>query len=1297
MGKRLKILQNIYTYFTIPNIQCSQYFRNCGEPREKVPPTKGKETSKKSLKPLNAPKSKNLKSNPNVPSFDGNGNTPPPDASSTPRLGMKSTKMNADSNFDIQPLMDLNTAGIPASNVVTSSADDNNVKYISSATGLTVVLVSNESQGKPFTIHDRSQIAKMFPSIILMNPHGKGDSLLLGLDSEPDKVAMSIAKLGKEVKNWTFNLENVSSQDPFSFFTGWKIIPKVDKLGMYSLIVNLRIRGKTKMAELEEKRNLMTLIKDCNIMKTMHGDGETMIQVGHVLEFIAYSDSIRKVFSIERRHTWHLRPPQGNPSSEIVDETGNKYVWIKVNCADLNQLSIAHKQFTVNHHLCNVGKVIQLEYQFFGVQDNYLAVFCGKEKFNLENLGPQFNVMRLTSNSLPDSLIPTYGVDDYGFYTVSGTFPTDVGFDVREQFATDMKTVGAVGFRSREGSDEEFSLHFVNSRCLEQINKFAQYSSFNLKIHSSLIRKPSLEKKIRKLVPAILKIKEVQSRPMEDVKVSKKVTIVEDPKVEKEVSKEGDMKVVKKKEKENQDPKLNVIKEKIPDSKTKIKYESKAKVETKVEKIAKVEVKHSGDEKGTLSSSTNIVKTDVFTISEEDLMKIQWTYGKSIPQATKSIGRFFNAVGHVDVVSNNGIVFKIADKKKFTRQLKLFSRNDTNSLEKLKNLAHPKIVLQESNKMFGLAMPKRKVDKSILEKQLSKISHKIEDRGGVNIVWLFSKLDFYKVLGNSQINVGFVPCIVNYKEFDPEATAKIKPAVKPSADETPEKVEPPATNKVSDMKFDCQLSEKEVFGFIWKKQPVGKSRIRDDQIISRQLTEFIKTIKCDHIDNTDDGLVFKFCSKEDYTKVLQEHFPEGVDNPQALEELSRKFTLIPSRGSYGVFSGKRIKPEDVRKFGKCKLHMCSLWFFDKMDVIRVLRDPNLNKMYQTLYIDCRNIYILRSIRTTSPLPPVIPRQFYQHQPRFPYPRMAPNQGQGYPSPRPSYPMIGFQSYRLPRPGFFPDPAIVRTVPLWYNYKPRYQSGSLLTKLLPRTAQDSFYRPSPRLNPGNFKYDFMVGKFGLLPSTRLIKNGYKIYKVPYKAPKGVEDVELFLEDKDQYRNKNVADAADEVKKILNGKDEVSGSLKDLKVRRIELFLRDKLGVEDFKFDPRAGEKFLLGLIEGGNLPSSRFEDITEETPKQSLTPDLLGLYTITIPYTAETIESLSSMLEEDVSWFESPVSVLPVIDPSDGTHILEIKMKDEQVTLAAYQGLKHKYPGLDVDKTGEEISSYLILYILMVFQ
>ena len=52
----------------------------------------------------------------------------------------------------------------------------------------------------------------------------------------------------------------------------------------------------------------MSVIQWFNITRTIHGEGETMIQVSHVLEFIAYSDCIRRGFAIERRHTWQLKP-----------------------------------------------------------------------------------------------------------------------------------------------------------------------------------------------------------------------------------------------------------------------------------------------------------------------------------------------------------------------------------------------------------------------------------------------------------------------------------------------------------------------------------------------------------------------------------------------------------------------------------------------------------------------------------------------------------------------------------------------------------------------------------------------------------------------------------------------------------------------------------------------------------------------------------------------------------------------------------------------------------------------------
>ena len=231
---------------------------------------------------------------------------------------------------------------------------------------------------------------------------------------------------------------------------------------------------------------------------------------------------------------------------------------------------------------------------------------------------------------------------------------------------------------------------------------------------------------------------------------------------------------------------------------------------------------------------------------------------------------------------------------------------------------------------------------------------------------------------------------------------------------------------------------------------------------------------------------------------------------------------------------------------------------------------------------------------------------------------------------------------------------------------------------------------------------MIGKFGVVPSNRILKNGYKLYKVPQKDPMNVDDIKLFLENKDQFRSKDVEAAADEVKSILNGKEDQLGSLKELKMRRVELFLREQLGVEELERQVRScGQNIFLNLIEKGQ--KNGLEEVEDELEK--LTPDLLGLYTITVPCTPEVnvdpdiakklkdlpvttvrpdnpSHSLISSLEDDVSWFQPPVSILPVTDPVSGQSVLEVKMKSEEVTLAAFHGLKHKYKDMSIDKTGK---------------
>ena len=1205
---------------------------------------------------------------------DRNHNAPPgpPEAASTPRPDVIAPTLAVTSNADLQPLMDL------SSDKLRLPVDTSLIKFISPATGLTVLSIVSNLPGHLVSLADRGYFIKILPSVVLINSSGRGESVLVGMDAPPDLVISTVEKLEKDTKNWSFNLEDVSGQDPFCFLRGWNIIPSVDKLGMYSLIVNLRMKGKTKMAEMEERKSLLTLIKEFNISKSMHGEGETMLQMSHVLEFITYSDCIRKQFALERRHTWQLKPLLNLTKS---DDGGHKYFLIKTDNPEITKMAnVAHKQFAVNHHLGSVGKVIQLEHELFGVPNTFLAVFDGKEKLSIKDLGSSFQVMELAPSSLPDSMMPTYGVDDFGFYTVSGTFPQNIEFELREKFSTDMKKAGAVGFRSG-GSDEEFSLHFANSRCLEQINKTGLYTGFNLKIHSSLIKKPRLEKKIRKLVPAILKIKEVQNRSVDEVKGIKKVTIVEEPKDISRSSLNTSRSSLKSKDssksKENVPP--------VPPSIV-VKYEQtpvKGKIQDQEELKKKVvtEVINSPSSSPTSASKPEVVVkgNQVVEFSESDLLKVNWTGGKGIPPASKNIGRFFNDIGKVDVAVDKDsleVRFKAHDREKVFKNLKKLSHPETNAFEKLKKVREPKFVIQESKAndgMFGLSLPKKKIQKPELEKLLQDYSDfKIEDRAGVNIIWFKTKINYFKALADAKLNLGLYPCIVNFKDYKKADVPKVESSKKeivPTQNPTKTSTFPPPPKipervpvKDTSGKEVYQLTEKQVFGFIWKKPDV-RTRVRDDQVISRQLTEFIKTVNCTSIDNNEDGLVFTFSNKDSFNRALNQFFPVAVTDPSSLDVICRKFTLIPSRGSFGIFTSKRIRMEDLRKFGDCKLNMCSLWFSDKMEVIRILRDPVIAKLYPALYIDCRNIFILKSIRAPIPSPDgYIPS--YKSVPRF---------SQRFPSPRPFYPVMG---YRPPRPRFpAHDPAIVRAGP---DSRASYHT-SVLSQILPRTAQTNFQRP--RFHPGSFKYDFMVGKFGVLPSTRFIKNGYKIYKNPNKGPSSLSDSELFLDDQERYRNKKAEDAADEVKNILNGKDGPQGTLKDMKMRRVEKFLKGKLGVEDVEVlagNNNGGPNIFVNLVENGSIVE-RFEEVGDLS-QDSLTPDLLGLYTITVPVTKETQDSMISALEDDVSWFEPPVSVLPVIAMT-GDHILEVKMKEMEVAIATFQGLKHKYPGMDVDKTG----------------
>merc|ERR1719186_1888598 len=91
--------------------------------------------------------------------------------------------------------------------------------------------------------------------------------------------------------------------------------------------------------------------------------------------------------------------------------------------------------------------------------------------------------------------------------------------------------------------------------------------------------------------------------------------------------------------------------------------------------------------------------------------------------------------------------------------------------------------------------------------------------------------------------------------------------------------------------------------------------------------------------------------------------------------------------------------------------------------------------------------------------------------------------------------------------------------------------------------------------------------------------------------------------------------------------------------------------------------------------------TEVVPKEplQLTPDMIGLYTLALPVQIGSDIAFLSSLQEDISWFDTPVSLLTVeLVGGVGGATIEIKLRDKDMALAVLNGLRQKYPGLEGD-------------------
>jgi len=86
----------------------------------------------------------------------------------------------------------------------------------------------------------------------------------------------------------------------------------------------------------------------------------------------------------------------------------------------------------------------------------------------------------------------------------------------------------------------------------------------------------------------------------------------------------------------------------------------------------------------------------------------------------------------------------------------------------------------------------------------------------------------------------------------------------------------------------------------------------------------------------------------------------------------------------------------------------------------------------------------------------------------------------------------------------------------------------------------------------------------------------------------------------------------------------------------------------------------------------------------LTPDVLGLFTLMISVPADQDVTFFAEMEENISWFDTPVSMQFV---NEGNTMIEVKMRDQDMAMAVLNGLKQKYPGLTGDTSGSHVDIF----------
>ena len=1240
---------------------------------------------------------------------------------------------------------------------------------ISAATGLKVFSLVSSLSNYQFTVKDRANIMKHVAGVTLINSSVKGDSLILGIDTEEDLNSFVIGL--DQDQHWKLIPMDCTEKDPFAFFHSWTSLPCVDKNGMFQLIVSLHGEGSNgKRVESKMRSDLNKVIKNFNLARVVPGPGETSLMMGHVMEYIAYSKFLGRHFNTEKRHTWNTK----KCPHQTISRTSNsalKYYWVEVTCPELWCLTPAHKQFSIFLELAKLGKVKQLEHELFGIPNNFLVVF--DRAVEISAMSNKYCITEVSADALPEQYIPLYGVDENGFYSVNGTFPDRLSVYTRNKFVEDMKRLGAVGFRS--GDSVSFSLHFLNSRCLDEIVKLRKYESFHFSIVSSVILKPGVDKKRMNLQPVV-------SIP--------------------------DSKLVKKKIKGKASFGNDNVSQHNPQGMSQVPKD------VRVSKPRKAPRPY-GDVDGEKSIEQEKEKyepnQDQVLLSLESLTKLKFKQYKSLAIYLEQLIDFFNKLPEVKVVGENSesTNFLFPSKKKLEDVMCHLNLDVTNSVEKLSQ-SHPMVHCIPSkifNGKYGLILREKKclkkVRKALVSSGIENFS--VEHRIHSKVLWFECQTMYFKAFVS--FSKYLLPPVHNFCWADSTVIRSAsKPKLNVSCEDQsslPGQVDAQlsiiSVGDVESKLYDSEdfkndqisLNESELFSCIWHKPPIGVYA-SDGQVISRQLTNFIKNVVCIDIVCNDDGLVINFENREQLEAALMKFCSSHNNKVEQLPALSRKFTLIPNRERlFGLHSTIKLKSSHFKKFEGCLVRHRRVMLPSKLMLVQVLRDKFISKTYSNLFIDFRNIFILRrNDRDVSSSNSHVTHSFPGSSSEITNIDLAlkddvgfqrkPNEGLGtdknvvevglspIPEKSESEDCCGdknedketdlsagaltqdselkhlLQESTSPNELPTKESSVINNSEKLTNLEvceaitPESESelleelksysddeteanmsnecsgvltrsaiaqidsksnefsvikelnGSsisdsailalsstatsnnlisspppLLKKLL-NTDAHMLYRSNLSLH-NSCRKGFQFGKFGRVPTARMVRCGYKQCKAP-NFSKITNFPDLFLDFKDFYRNTNFNDAANLIATIAHGNiSEVTKiSLKEIKMKRIESFLKTNLKVDTIgATGSSSAEKYSI-LRDNNAMDDSLF--MKPESLEDELLCDSLGHYTLI--FSSISPNDLSRVVD-DVSWFDEPVSV----NVREERKEVEFKFVDKSIAVAILNGLKQKYPGV----------------------